>query len=35
MGFRGNVAFAALVVDSAGNGGPTCGPIVARFLRGL
>jgi membrane peptidoglycan carboxypeptidase len=35
MGFRGSVAFAALVVDSAGNGGPTCGPIVARFLRGL
>jgi len=29
------LAFAALVVDSAGNGGPTCGPIVARFLRGL
>jgi len=35
MGFKGNVAFAALVVDSAGDGGPTCGPIVARFLRGL
>jgi cell division protein FtsI/penicillin-binding protein 2 len=35
MGFRGNIAFAALVVDSAGNGGPTCGPIVAKFLRGL
>jgi membrane peptidoglycan carboxypeptidase len=35
MGFQGNIAFAALVVDSAGNGGPTCGPIVAKFLRGL
>ena len=35
MGFRGNIAFAALVVDSSGNGGPTCGPIVARFLGGL
>ncbi len=35
MGFRGNIAFAALVVNSAGNGGPTCGPIVARFLNGL
>ena len=35
MGFKGDIAFAALVVDSAGNGGPTCGPIVAKFLRGL
>jgi len=35
MGFKGNIAFAALVVNSAGNGGPTCGPIVARFLDGL
>jgi hypothetical protein len=35
MGFKGNIAFAALVVDSAGDGGPTCGPIVARFLNGL
>ena len=26
MGFKGNVAFAALVVNSPGNGGPTCGP---------
>jgi cell division protein FtsI/penicillin-binding protein 2 len=34
MGFKGNIAFAALVVNSAGNGGPTCGPIVARFLNG-
>jgi cell division protein FtsI/penicillin-binding protein 2 len=35
MGFRGDIAFAALVVNSSGNGGPTCGPIVARFLDGL
>jgi cell division protein FtsI/penicillin-binding protein 2 len=35
MGFKGDIAFAALVVDSNGNGGPTCGPIVARFLSGL
>jgi cell division protein FtsI/penicillin-binding protein 2 len=35
VGFKGDIAFAALVVDSAGNGGPTCGPIVARFLGGL
>jgi len=35
MGFKGNIAFAALVVNSAGDGGPTCGPIVARFLNGL
>jgi hypothetical protein len=35
MGFKGDIAFAALVVNSAGNGGPTCGPIVARFLDGL
>jgi cell division protein FtsI/penicillin-binding protein 2 len=35
MGFKGDVAFAALVVNSGGNGGPTCGPIVARFLSGL
>jgi cell division protein FtsI/penicillin-binding protein 2 len=35
MGFKGNVAFACLVVDSDGNGGPTCGPIVARFLDDL
>jgi cell division protein FtsI/penicillin-binding protein 2 len=34
MGFKGDIAFAALVVNSAGNGGPVCGPIVARFLRG-
>jgi len=35
MGFRGDIAFAALVVNSTGNGGPTCGPIVAKFLNGL
>jgi cell division protein FtsI/penicillin-binding protein 2 len=35
MGFKGNVAFACLVVNSNGNGGPTCGPIVAKFLDGL
>jgi cell division protein FtsI/penicillin-binding protein 2 len=35
MGFKGNIAFAALVVNSAGDGGPTCGPIVAKFLSGL
>ena len=35
MGFKGDVAFACLVVDSNGNGGPTCGPIVARFLGDL
>jgi cell division protein FtsI/penicillin-binding protein 2 len=35
MGFKGNIAFAALVVNSNGNGGPTCGPIVARFLDAL
>ena len=35
MGFKGNTAFACLVVDSTGNGGPTCGPIVARFFADL
>jgi len=35
VGFKGDIAFAALVVNSDGNGGPTCGPIVARFLNGL
>jgi len=35
MGFNGKIAFAALVVDSDGNGGPTCGPIVAKFLNAL
>jgi cell division protein FtsI/penicillin-binding protein 2 len=31
MGFNGNIAFAMVVVDG-GEGGPTDGPIVARFL---
>jgi cell division protein FtsI/penicillin-binding protein 2 len=35
VGFHGDIAFAALVVDSPGDGGPTCGPIVARFLDAL
>jgi cell division protein FtsI/penicillin-binding protein 2 len=35
IGFNGKIAFAALVVDSDGNGGPTCGPIVAKFLDAL
>jgi cell division protein FtsI/penicillin-binding protein 2 len=35
VGFHGNIAFAALVVNSPGDGGPTCGPIVARFLNAL
>ena len=35
MGFKGNIAFACLVVNAPGNGGPTCGPIVARFLSDL
>jgi cell division protein FtsI/penicillin-binding protein 2 len=35
MGFKGDVAFACLVVNANGNGGPTCGPIVARFLNDL
>jgi len=35
MGFRGDIAFAALVVNSSGNGGPTCGPIAAKFLNGI
>jgi len=34
IGFNGNIAFAALVVDG-GNGGPTCGPIVTKFLDAL
>ena len=31
----GLAAMLALVVNSTGNGGPTCGPIVAKFLSGL
>lgn len=32
MGFKGNIAFAVLVVNAGGNGGPTDGPIAAKFL---
>jgi cell division protein FtsI/penicillin-binding protein 2 len=35
VGFNGNIAFAALVIDAPGNGGPTCGPIVAKFLNSI
>jgi len=35
MGFKGNVAFAVLVTNSNGNGGPTDGPIAANFLNHL
>jgi cell division protein FtsI/penicillin-binding protein 2 len=35
IGFRGTVAFAVLVANSPGNGGPTDGPIAARFLTTL
>lgn len=35
VGFHGDIAFAALVVDAKTYGGPTCGPIVARFLSAL
>jgi cell division protein FtsI/penicillin-binding protein 2 len=35
MGFKGNVAFAVLVINSGGNGGPTDGPIAAKFLNHL
>ncbi len=35
MGFKGNVAFAVLVTNSTGNGGPTDGPIAAKFLNHL
>lgn len=34
IGFNGDIAFAALVVGG-GNGGPTVGPIVAKFLDAL
>jgi cell division protein FtsI/penicillin-binding protein 2 len=34
-GFNGEVAFAMVDVDSPGNGGPTDGPIIARFLDSL
>ncbi|HWG11950.1 MAG TPA: penicillin-binding transpeptidase domain-containing protein [Streptosporangiaceae bacterium] len=35
MGFKDNVAFAVLTVNSSGNGGPTDGPIAARFFNHL
>jgi cell division protein FtsI/penicillin-binding protein 2 len=35
VGFNGNIAFAALVIDAPGNGGPTCAPIVAKFLHAI
>lgn len=34
VGYRGDVAF-AMVLQGTGNGGPTDGPIVARFLDAL
>ncbi len=34
MGYRGDIAF-AMVLQGTGNGGPTDGPIVARFLNAL
>jgi cell division protein FtsI/penicillin-binding protein 2 len=34
MGYQGDVAF-AVVVQGTGNGGPTDGPIIARFLDSL
>ena len=35
MGFKDNVAFAVLVTNSSGDGGPTDGPIAAKFLNHL
>jgi cell division protein FtsI/penicillin-binding protein 2 len=35
IGYRGNIAFAMVVQDSHGNGGPVDGPVVARFLAGI
>lgn len=35
MGYDGNVAFAAVEQGGTGNGGPTCGPLVAKFLDAL
>ena len=34
IGYRGDIAF-AMVLQGTGNGGPTDGPIVARFLDAL
>jgi cell division protein FtsI/penicillin-binding protein 2 len=35
IGYDGDVAFALVVHDSTGNGGPVAGPIAARFLTAL
>jgi hypothetical protein len=35
MGWNGNTAFAMVVVNSPGDGGPTDGPIVAQFLNAV
>ena len=35
MGYRGDVAFAVVVQNAPGNGGPTAGPIIARFLNAI
>jgi cell division protein FtsI/penicillin-binding protein 2 len=35
IGWNGDVAFAIVVQNSTGNGGPVDGPVVARFLAGL
>jgi cell division protein FtsI/penicillin-binding protein 2 len=35
VGYKGDVAFAMVVQNSAGNGGPVDGPIVAKFLDAL
>ena len=35
IGFHGDIAFAVLVSNSSADGGPTCGPIAAKFLAGL
>jgi cell division protein FtsI/penicillin-binding protein 2 len=35
MGFNGHIAFTMLVINSPGDGGPTDGPIVAKFLRAI
>ena len=35
VGFKDNIAFAALVINAPGNGGPTCAPIVAKFLNAI
>jgi cell division protein FtsI/penicillin-binding protein 2 len=35
MGYQGNIAFAVVVQNSHGNGGPVDGPIIARFLAAI